>query len=299
MKKAAEPKADALNDRVNQQAHHAPVVPDTAEGPRRRTWEGYAADYHELSERLVEALRAQAETLAQVEVLSKELASKDAELRRIRVQRLKDLDRLAAVSRTRDLLEKRSSAQMAKVAAALTQPAHSAALPAQQEVQGTAGFPAPAGQPTLETLVGPVPSWKTNTVPDVGEPADQPLSWAERRWWAATIKMAQAAHKKGRFGYAIAAFEVALRVRQTASLWEQYGHVLRENGAFPAAEVAYERALAMQPGKAEVMFLAGYCLEMVGRGADAAAKYEAALTSDPALETRYDHLRGFRARLVP
>lgn len=280
--------ADLLNEKVGQQAGEAPVDADSGNGPRRRTWEGYAADYHALSERLVEVSQAQRDAMAQVRSLEEQLAAKNGDLARVKAQRLKDLDRLAAVSRTRDLLEKRASAQMARVAAAL---ARTGAAPAElakgadEGAQGAAShsMPATMHEQSLASLL-----------PDA---ADRQLGWGERRWWNETIRVAQRSHRAGRLDDARATFEVALRTRQTASLWEQYGHVLRENSQFSEAEHAYRRALEMRPGKAELMFLTGYCLEMDGRPGDAVAHYEDALASDPGLVERYDHLRDFRARL--
>ncbi len=320
LKKAADRNADALNEKVGQQARNAPVDPHVDDGPKRRTWEGYADDYRALSEKLVDASRMQQEARTQIEELEAQLDAKDANLKRIKAQRLKDLDRLAAVSRTRDLLEKRSAAQMAKVAAAHARaaaaPAVAAFIPAEIAAARAAE---PDTPPIGEVLALEMPD---KSMPEVREvpPAncadegqrplgaassfftwlsqhdERSLGWSERRWWRQTIKAAQKAHKEQRLGLARQLFEAALHTKATASLWEQLGHVLRESGHFLDGEAAYRHALALKPDRAELMFLSGYCLEMAGQFGEAASLYDAALVTDPMLAGRYAHLRDFRTR---
>jgi tetratricopeptide (TPR) repeat protein len=290
VKKAADRNADALNRNIGQQARHAPTEVPTDEATKRRTWEGYAEDYRELSEELIDVSRRQQESLSQIKALEAQLEAKAADLKKVKSQRLKDLERLAAVSRTRDLLEKRAAAQMAKVAAAL-------ARPAPTMISG-------ATEPSGTTLAA-----RTQSLPSGGQPdANQAeglrvdaraggLGWLDRLWWRQTVKAAQRAHKERRLGDAQILFEAALLGRQTGVLWAQYGHVLREAGCYLAGELAYRNALSLQPGQAEWHFLSGYCLEMAGQYDDAVPHYRAALTGDPRLADRYDQLRDFRARV--
>ncbi len=347
--KAAVREADALNQKVDQQARGAAVELDAPDGPRRRTWEGYAADFHALSERLVEVSRAKDEAIAEIKGLERQLEVKESDLRRVKARRLKDLERLAAISRHRDLLEKRSSAQTAKVAAALARhaelltveapaavelpPAWDTLVPPADEVEPALGDmeeAKPATEPESEVenekaqieervhfadsedvlaveAEGKGQSDEIREIPRIvevtplavllAEQADRKLGWSERRWWGGTIKAAQKAHKERRLDDAEAAYESALRTNQTASLWEQLGHVLREAGRFGEAELSYRRALRRCPDNAELIFLSAYCLENAGHYPAAVSLYEATLVIDPAMAARFDHLRDFHARL--
>lgn len=296
--KRAEQNADALNRNIDQQARYAPTGVPPDDGTKRRTWEGYAEDYRGLSEELVEVSRRHQGSLAQIDELEAQIKAKDSDFRRVKAQRLKDLDRLAAVSRTRDLLEKRAAAQMAKVAAAMARPSPPP--------------PAPPGPPAVfqpATVDADLPGDQDAVAPSTDqseaigfaarleERADISLGWGDRRWWQQTIKAAQKAHKDQRLSDAQLYFEAALLTKQTSSLWEQLGHVLRESGRFLEGEIAYRRALRTRPDHGEMLFLSGYCLEMAGATSGAIPFYTAALESDPQLVSRYPHLRDFHARL--
>lgn len=290
------PEGNALNRKVDQQAALAPADPPAEGGPRRRTWEGFADDYRALSEQLMEMTARQQQAIDQIRALEREVGSRDSDLKRLKAQRQKDLDRLAAVSRTRDLLEKRASAQMAKVAAAVARPAPPSAVPP------AAILPPPAQAIEPEQTAAPaavaIPAQADGFVAlydDSRKVAE--LGWSDKRWWLRTIGMAQKAQKERRLSDAQLYFEAAIVTRPSASLWEQLGHVLRESGQFLEAELAYRRSLGLKPGRGEPLFLSGYCLEMAGRWAEAIPLYEAALASEPALADRYEHLRDFRARL--
>ncbi len=276
--KISDRSADALNRNVNQQARHVPSEVPSEDGIKRRTWEGYAEDYRVLSEELVDVSRRQQDAIAQIKTLEAQLGAKEADLERIKNQRLKDLDRLAAVSRTRDLLEKRAAAQMAKVAAALARP----------------------GGPAANAVGhGDVPGQQLG-ISFAERFEDRPalsLGWIDRKWQQRTIRAAQEAQKERRLADAQLLFEAALLTKQSPSLWEQLGHVLREAGQFLDAETAYRRALRAKPDDGEMLFLSGYCLEMAGSASGAIPLYEAALAADPRLTERYDHLRNFRERL--
>jgi len=284
---------DALNRKVEQQAQTVPTDPPAEGGSKRRTWEGFAEDYRSLSEQLVEMSRLRQEAQGQIAALEQQLNAKDGDIKRVKAQRQKDLERLAAVSRTRDLLEKRAAAQMAKVAAALARPAPPAPAPAPAAPAAPSEPAAPAPTPNM-----PEPQQAAGFVARIAESdANRSLGWSEKRWWGRTVKMAQVAHKERRLGDAQLLFEAALLTSQTASLWEQLGHVLRESAQYLEGEIAYRRSLALRPDQGEVLFLAGYCLEMAGRFAEAVPFYEGAMERDPSLVNRYEHLRHFRARL--
>jgi tetratricopeptide (TPR) repeat protein len=291
VKKGADRNADILNRNIGQQARHAPTEVPADEGTKRRTWEGYAEDYRALSEELIDLSRRQQEALAQIKALEAQLDLKEVDLKKVKTQRLKDLERLAAVSRTRDLLEKRAAAQMAKVAAAQ---ARTAPRMVGGAIEPDGAVPALKAQ---TIFLGGQPSEAQAKGPRIEARASQPLGWLDRLWWRQTVKAAQGAHKERRLGDAQILFEAALLGRQTSVLWAQYGHVLREAGQYMAGELAYRSALDLQPDQAEWHFLSGFCLEMAGQYNDAVPHYEAALAGDPSLADRYDHLRDFRARV--
>ena len=298
-------KADALNRNIDQQARHAPSEVPGSDGPKRRTWEGYAEDYRVLSEELVEVSRRQQDALAQIQSLESQLVAKDADLKRVKNQRAKDLDRLAAVSRTRDLLEKRAAAQMAKVAAAQSRAAEAAtASPVVNPTAHVAIEPAIAPMepsishmPVAVPVPAPVPVAASGISTRLEERSAQSLGWSDRRWWQRAVREGEKAHKERRLADAQLFFEVALLTNQTASLWQQLGHVLRESGQYREAEGAYRRALRSKPGDGELLFLSGYCLEMAGDPSGAVPLYEAAVAADAKLVNRYEHLRYFRERL--
>lgn len=301
VKKGTGGNADALNRNLGQQARHVPAeVPEG--GTKRRTWEGYADDYRALSEELVEMSRRQQEALAQVKTLESQLNAKESDLKKLKAQRLRDLDRLAAVSRTRDLLEKRASAQMAKVAAALARPvvAEPVAQPAiaPPPPPPPAPAPVPALPPEAPAQIAPAARQPMGFVTRPPESDDKRLGWRDDRWWRRTIKAANDAHKERRLADAELLLEVALLTKPTSGLWEQLGHVLRESGQYLEAEMAYRHALRLRPDHAEMLFLSGYCLEMAGQPGEAVRLYEAAVASDPKLVNRYEHLIDFRARLA-
>lgn len=272
--------ADELNRQLAAHASH--VQPP--QGPvKRRTWEGYAEDYRVLSERFVQLTDKQEELLSAQADLQEQLAAKDREIARLNARRTKDLERLGEISRERDLLEQRTTVQMAKVAAAAgrTRPVKSSAS------EATATVPAGSGTRSPTSLTA-------------GQSLSTGSWWSRqtgRRWWRQAVRQAQAAHREGRLADAQVLFEAALTYNATTSLWRQLGHVLREQHLFADGEAAYERALQDQPTDAETLFLAGYCAEMTGNKEKAAERYQAALASDPQLVNRYDHLRDFQTRL--
>lgn len=300
--KDTKPEGDALNRRVEQQARRVPTDLPPEDGPRRRTWEGFADDYRSLSEQLMVMTQRQHEALDQIRALEQQVGSRESDIKRLKAQRQKDLERLAAVSRTRDLLEKRAAAQMAKVAAAMARPAPPRPVPPPPPAAAPALAPPPptpavAEQPQeIEAPAAPAQAYGFVAFYDDRREV-RPLGWSDKKWWLRTIAMAQAAHKERRLGDAQLYFEAAILTRPSASLWEQLGHVLRESGQFLEGELAYRRSLALKPGRAEPLFLSGYCMEMAGRPGEAVTLYEEALQSDPGLVDRYEHLRDFRARL--
>ena len=287
--KRAEQDADALNRNIDQEARHAPIELPADDGIKRRTWEGYAEDYRGLSEELIEVSRRQQESLSQIEQLNALLQAKDGDLKRVKAQRLKDLDRLAAVSRTRDMLEKRAAAQMAKLTAATARPSGPPELPVI--------FQHVAADPSQKPVHTSEPFEVARLAARLEDRSAGHLGWSDRRWLQRTINFAQQAYKEQRLSDAQLYFEVALLTRQTSSLWEQLGHVLRESGHFLEAEIAYRRALHSRPDHGELLFLSGYCLEMGGAGSSALPFYDAASERDPKLVDRYPHLRDFRDRL--
>lgn len=230
-----------------------------------------------------------------------QLGEHERTIARLKARRVIDLDRLTEISRARDLLERRASAQMAKVNLAMTRlTGH------EQSLQATASQGGPSGaaglsQDELAQIDGTAHHLPASLRLNAATERPQPSGWfarrAEQKWWIETALQAALAHRGGRLLEAQLLCEAALIVRQTASLWTQLGHSLREQMNFEAAEIAYQRALDIEPTNGENEFLAGYCAEKVGNKAKAAVHYTAALALEPKLADRYDHLVEYHARL--
>lgn len=292
---------DGLKRASALQSLQAPTDPG---GPKRRTWEGYADDYRDLSERLVEMSERQQALLDTQASLEQTIADKERVIARLKARRAKDIERLGEIARNRDLLERRASAQMAKVATAMAKVSER-----EQQIGALERRAVVAGSTTISLPPPMAISGSAEEVaPDMVRPsiaAHAPArpagGWlariAQRRWWRSTVRYANMAYRAGELVQSEMLFRAALMVRETANLWSQLGDVLREQNQFDAAEQAYDRCLQFAPDRAEVIFLAGYCDEMAGRRNEARSRYERALALDPGLASRYDHLRGFHDRL--
>jgi tetratricopeptide (TPR) repeat protein len=223
------------------------------------------------------------EPAVEIETLECALAEERRAVERLKNRRAKDLERLTELTRSRDFLEGRLAAEAAKVAKALEKISEKDKLLGEidQRLGGARLLAKSGAEDSTEKLAG-----QTRF--------DGAVDYL---WWRYTVRAARRAQKAGRLIEAQILFDAALVKRETGRLWNQLGHILRERKLFDAAETAYERALEFEPNNAETIFLAGYCAEMAGRKMQAAKQYEAALVKDPKLESRYDHLRGFSARL--
>jgi tetratricopeptide (TPR) repeat protein len=224
--------------------------------------------------------------LADQAELERQLAAKEREIERLNARRVKDLERLAEIARERDLLEKRTAEQMAKVAAA-TGHKRTKAADGSKGARPDVVAPAPGGR---------LPSAIQSRQALAGG------TWLKRqglrRWWRDTVRQAEAAHGEGRLPDAQVLFEAALVVHATPSLWRQLGHVLREQKAHRPAREAYERALETDPNHGETLFLAGFCAENSGERTVALERYGSAVAREPDLVDRYEQLRDFNSRLA-
>lgn len=222
---------------------------------------------------------------ASVSQLRKQIEAQTRELTQLKDRRAKELERLAEITNTRDLLESRAAAQLKEVASLrdklsererqieqLDRRIGGARLLGQRE-------PEP-DEPDRTGVKGVIP-------------------YIASRWWRLkTIREARRAHRKGRLVEAQVLFDAALLGGESADLWIELGNVLRERELFDPAEWAYRRSLELRPNQAEALFLRGFCLEKVGRKESAARLYEEALAASPDLATKYDHLRDYHARLL-
>jgi tetratricopeptide (TPR) repeat protein len=219
--------------------------------------------------------------------LQQRLMRSEEALTLVKAQRASDIARLAEVSRTRDLLEGRAAAQMEIVSKTQAKGRETEKLIEALEQRAGSGRFGPADGET-DDFVRPLSGFGGK-------------SWVSRKseaqWFGRTIKLARASHKAGDLVAAQILFDAALLLNQSPSLWTELAHVLREQELFTGAERAYDRALANDPDNAEILFLAGFCAEKAGRKEAAARRYDAALSKDPSLVDRYDHLKDFNARL--
>jgi tetratricopeptide (TPR) repeat protein len=224
---------------------------------------------------------------SQLADLQQRLTRSEEALALLKAQRAEDLARLAEISRTRDLLESRAAAQMEIVSRTQAKGRETEKLiEALEQRAGSGRFGPVDGE--SDDFVRPLAgfggkSWKGRQ--------------SEAQWFERTIELARSTHKAGDLVAAQILFDAALLLNQSPSLWTELAHVLREQELFTGAERAYDRALASDPDNAENLFLAGFCAEKAGRKEAAARRYDAALSKDPSLVDRYDHLKDFNARL--
>jgi tetratricopeptide (TPR) repeat protein len=81
-------------------------------------------------------------------------------------------------------------------------------------------------------------------------------------------------------------------------IWVQYGHALKESGGLQdphklaQAEIAYRRALSLDPSVADPHLQLGHILKLQGKIEDAKAAYLRAFALDPSVTFALDELRG-------
>lgn len=216
--------------------------------------------------------------------LRKAFEAQALELEQLKDRRVNELKRLSEITRTRDLLESRASAQLKEIAE-LREKLSEREKQIEQLDRRIGGA----------RLLGqrePEPDKPDQT----GLKAVAP--YISSRWWRMkTTREARRAHRKGRLVEAQILFDAVLLGGESADLWVELGHVLRERELFEPAEWAYRRSLELKPKQGEVLFLRGFCLEKAGRRDRAARLYEEALAADPQLVSKYDHLQDYNTRL--
>jgi GT2 family glycosyltransferase len=104
------------------------------------------------------------------------------------------------------------------------------------------------------------------------------------------IALADHARDAGQWELAARLFARALRRNpRNPPIWVQYGHALKESGELrdpdklARAEVAYRRALSLDPGAADPHLHLGHVLKLQGKTNDAEASYLRAFAIDPSL----------------
>lgn len=70
----------------------------------------------------------------------------------------------------------------------------------------------------------------------------------------------------------------------SAPIWVQYGHALKESGDLAGAETAYREALRREPASPDTHLQLGHALKLQQRRDEAAVAYRLALTLDPGFE---------------
>lgn len=78
--------------------------------------------------------------------------------------------------------------------------------------------------------------------------------------------------------------KILARHPDSAAIWVQYGHALKESGELVAAERAYRDALRLEAANADTHLQLGHALKLLGQHDDARAAYLAALALNPTLE---------------
>jgi tetratricopeptide (TPR) repeat protein len=217
--------------------------------------------------------------------LRKQVETQALEIAQLKNRRVDELERLTQITKARDLLEARTAVQLkelAKLREELSEREKQI-----EQLDRRVGGARLLGQREPEPDQPDRTGWKA-LVPYI----------SSRQWRLKTIREARRAHSKGRLVEAQILFDAALLGGETADMWVELGHVLRERELFEPAEWAYRRSLELKPRQGEVLFLRGFCLEKAGRKEPAARLYEEALAADPELITKYDHLRDYNTRLL-
>lgn len=214
------------------------------------------------------------------------VADQTRTIARLKERRIKDLERLGELTQARDLLEARLALQQTKTAEALAKVKEKEKALAQ--IDQRIGGARLLDSSTTERDQGE--GRRSSPLGALGGRAE--LLW--RQW---TLHAARRARSAGKLVEAQILLDAVLLSRESAGVWTELAHVLRERSLFDSAEAAYDRALELDQKNAENLFLAGYCAEMGGRKEQASRRYEEALAKDPKLAERYDHLRDYNSRL--
>jgi tetratricopeptide (TPR) repeat protein len=113
------------------------------------------------------------------------------------------------------------------------------------------------------------------------------------------ISLANHARDAGQWERAAQLYRKALdRNRRNPPIWVQYGHTLKESGELrdpdklAQAEVAYRRALSLDPGVADPHLHLGHVLKLQGKTNEAEAAYLRAFALDPSMPYPAQELSG-------
>jgi tetratricopeptide (TPR) repeat protein len=68
---------------------------------------------------------------------------------------------------------------------------------------------------------------------------------------------------------------------QSAEIWVQYGHALKETKRLSEARLAYEKAISLKPSDSDTRLQMGHVLKLLGNRADAITHYKLALSLPP------------------
>jgi tetratricopeptide (TPR) repeat protein len=104
----------------------------------------------------------------------------------------------------------------------------------------------------------------------------------KKRGWDAALNAANDARDAEQWLQAAASYEMALSFDgQRGDIWVQFGHSLKEFGAFGEAVKAYRQAIKLNPGVAEVHVHLAHVLKRIGSYSAAKAEFERAVALDP------------------
>lgn len=100
--------------------------------------------------------------------------------------------------------------------------------------------------------------------------------------WDSALKAANEARDAEHWLQAAANYETALSFdAQRDDIWVQFGHSLKEFGAFGEAVKAYRQAIKINPGHAEVYVHLAHVLKRIGSYSAAKAEFERAIALNP------------------
>lgn len=278
-------------------------LPDDAAKPRpeRRTWEGYASDFRDLTKQLATVQGAQ-------EALRAEHAALGVRYETLQRQRRDDQDRFALLSRARGALEANSVAQATRTRAAqdalAARDATLARLEAERDATeaerarlsaavATAQTALTALHAEMDVLRDTIDAQRTAASGHIAarSAGGSRRSPIDRLLAALALRRARQAARRRDWARAAALYTVVLMTRDEPRIWVQLGHALREQKAFLPAANAYRQALGRGLPDGEVHFMIGLSAARAGDAGAALAAYRQALRCAPGLRDTYAELR--------
>jgi tetratricopeptide (TPR) repeat protein len=105
-----------------------------------------------------------------------------------------------------------------------------------------------------------------------------------------SLSLADRARDAGRWELAALHYRKALEASESAAIWVQYGHALKESGRIAEAEAAYNRSLNLDGQIADTHLQLGHALKLQGGQSVAILAYLEAFRLDPSSPEAYREL---------